>query len=138
EGSGILNWMLQGLQAYRDAKGLAIPNACSVATANYRIEQDPIVWFVETRCRKGDDFMTPTGTLYAAFRVWFDGKGIPERMPSNIVFGKALSRLGFPSVLAGTERLAHRSGIELLPEPAAAVARARTPPRRDLGDADDD
>lgn len=53
--SGILNWMIQGLQEYRKI-GLAIPDEIKAATEEYRKEEDYLEDFLQSRVIQGPEY----------------------------------------------------------------------------------
>ncbi|SCX88847.1 DNA primase family protein [Paracoccus tibetensis] len=76
ERSGILNWLVEGLQSYL-VSGLQEPAAVLDATREYREESDPIGMFLDTACVVSGD---PADSLYtkdlvAAFNFWLDRRG---------------------------------------------------------------
>jgi P4 family phage/plasmid primase-like protien len=75
EGSGILNWALDGLEDYR-ASGLVVPPSVRAATERYRTDEDIIGQFISERCRLGSDLSCPTGDLYGEYSGWAAGNGI--------------------------------------------------------------
>lgn len=52
EGSGIFNWMLEGLKRYQAHGWLRIPDMVKQATEEYRMEQDRIGEFTQSLCVK--------------------------------------------------------------------------------------
>jgi len=75
EGSGILNWALDGLADYW-ASGLAVPPSVKAATEQYRTDEDIIGQFISERCRLGGDLSCPSGDLYGEYSGWAAGNGI--------------------------------------------------------------
>lgn len=74
EGAGILNWALDGLQAWaRD--GLSIPAAVEAATAAYRDEQDVLGEWMADHCKTGAGCTEQKVNLYAAYRSWAENNG---------------------------------------------------------------
>jgi putative DNA primase/helicase len=109
---GILNWAMQGCQAWlRD--GLEPPREVQEATAAYREEMDILGGFVEDRCVFSPTAVTPVGTLHEDYIRWAEANG--EINPLKLgAFGKALSERG-----VGRKHIncgVGRTGIALRPD----------------------
>lgn len=100
EGSGILNWALDGVKDYW-AHGLAVPESVKTATEGYRTDEDIIGQFISDRCRMGADLSCPTGDLYAAYISWAAENG--SRAATKNTFTRRLSDRGHPKVNSGRE-----------------------------------
>lgn len=74
EGSGILNWMLTGLQQYQK-NGLQIPEKIKAATAAYREEQDIIGEWIRENCNTGAGCSEKKGILYDDYQRWAKENG---------------------------------------------------------------
>ncbi len=74
EGPGILNWMLDGLQAWRKT-GLQPPKSVQAATAAYRDEQDIIGEWIADHCLTGSGCTEKKSDLYDAYRKWCVNNG---------------------------------------------------------------
>lgn len=98
EGSGILNWALDGLKDYW-ASGLVVPLSVKAATEGYRNDEDIIGQFISERCRLGGDLSCPTGELYREYNGWAAGNGI--RAATKNTFTRRLSDRGHPKVNSG-------------------------------------
>src|SRR6266566_2814203 len=93
--SGILNWAIQGCQAWQQG-GLQPPERVRAATAAYRTEQDVIGQFIRECCQTGGDYMQcKASRLYAAYRRWADENG--QAVLSQKRFGSYLTAHGYPS-----------------------------------------
>lgn len=92
EGSGILNWAIEGCLAWR-REGLGEPLAVATATAVYREESDTIGQFLKERCTLVAGASARADALYAAYTVWARGRGELTPM-SSTMFGKQLSSNG--------------------------------------------
>jgi putative DNA primase/helicase len=116
ESSGILNWMLDGLAAWR-LGGLQEPAVVSSAVEEIREESDIVKAFIEEMCIVDPGAIAPFGDLYTALRTWCrlrgDMTGISEPM-----FAARLTALSFPKVR--TKHARKRRGLEL-----RSVAEAR-------------
>ena len=74
EGSGILNWMLDGYHDYQK-NGLKIPEAISAATATYKSEQDLIGEWIHDHCNIAAASHTSKIDCYRAYQVWTKRNG---------------------------------------------------------------
>jgi len=76
EGSGILNWMLRGLEEYAEV-GLAVPEEAKQKAQELRDEQDFLSRFLEERTTKTDanGEMVLVSKLYEAFQTHADITG---------------------------------------------------------------
>lgn len=100
EGSGILNWALDGLQDYW-ANGLVVPPSVKAATERYRTDEDIIGQFISERCRVGGNLSCPTGDLYAAYNGWAACNGM--KAATKNTFTRRLSDRGHPKVNSGRD-----------------------------------
>jgi len=90
--SGILNWALEGLRDWL-ANGLQPPPEVTEATEAYRAEMDIVGLFVQDACVTDPKAVTPSKTLYEAFRDWCAENGHELLTPKQ--FGRRLSAKGF-------------------------------------------
>jgi putative DNA primase/helicase len=90
--SGILNWALEGLRDWL-ANGLQPPPEVTEATEAYRAEMDIVGLFVQDACVADPQAVTPSKTLYEAFREWCAENGHELLTPKQ--FGRRLSAKGF-------------------------------------------
>jgi putative DNA primase/helicase len=74
EGSGILKWMLDGLQEYRK-HGLQTPEKIKAATAAYREKQDILGDWIGENCKTGAGCSEKKGDLYADYQDWAKRNG---------------------------------------------------------------
>jgi len=74
EGSGILNWALQGLHAWQK-EGLQVPKGIAAATAAYRNEQDILLEWLNEACTFGAGLDEPKANLYASYTYWCSQNG---------------------------------------------------------------
>lgn len=100
EGSGILNWALDGLEDYW-ASGLVVPPSVKAATEQYRTDEDIIGQFITERCQVGGNLSCPTGDLYGAYRTWAEVNGI--RAATKNTFTRRLSDRGHPKGNSGRD-----------------------------------
>ncbi|MDZ4848400.1 MAG: phage/plasmid primase, P4 family [Pirellulaceae bacterium] len=69
EGPGILNWLLDGFQDWRE-HGFIEPSSIIDETKSYRGKSDEIGRFIEDCCVVAADLVVPSSELYAAYREW--------------------------------------------------------------------
>lgn len=100
EGSGILNWALDGLEDYW-ASGLVVPPSVKAATERYRTDEDIIGQFITERCQVGGNLSCPTCDLYAAYRTWAEVNGI--RAATKNTFTRRMSDRGHPKSNSGRD-----------------------------------
>jgi putative DNA primase/helicase len=110
EGSGILNWLLEGLRHYQ-AQGLAVPATVRRATASYRADQSPYGKFVAECCECDARATVKAIELYDAYR-----KHDPFSQVSETEFGTEMGRLFEKdrSTVAGKKVTIYR-GLRLVP-----------------------
>jgi len=68
EGSGILNWMIKGLQKYQEAGHLVQPEKVKIATHEYRQDSDLLKEFLEGWCVMSGEIKR--SDLYRAYSDW--------------------------------------------------------------------
>lgn len=101
ERSGILNWLIAGLDLYM-REGLLTPEAVSKATADYREAMDPIGAFLaDCVTREAGSFVTARD-LYYAFDDWCSANAI--RPWQETAFGKAMEGKGFDKEMKRVRR----------------------------------
>lgn len=96
ESSGILNWCLQGLRAWRADGKLHEPRAVSDAVNEYRCESDNFGQFLSDCIEPNDAERTPTDDVYRAYIRWLDYNGLKGTL-SKIEFGKRMRERNYPS-----------------------------------------
>ena len=89
--SGILNWALDGTQAWMH-EGIHEPKVVRVATNQYREENDPLYEFLLARTKLKHEAWTPNAELYQAYVDWWHTeRGLSGFKPlSPIAFGRSL------------------------------------------------
>ena len=92
EGSGILNYLLDGLKTYFE-KGLEVPKSLSQATQQYRTEQDMMHQFIDDECITGPDKTVLKADLYDRYKEWCLGNGL--RALSSNRFSRKLTAKDF-------------------------------------------
>ena len=114
DGAGVLSWMLEGAQRWRERGRLPeVPAPIRQAVAAYRLEADPFARFLLERTEESSGDSIGADTLYSAFRDWWltevdsDEKAVPKKRG----FGIKLSEAGWPesqSVNGRRVRFGHR------------------------------
>jgi putative DNA primase/helicase len=99
EASGILNWMIRGLEDYRlgDANGDGLRESVDVveATRSYRCDENWIAQFLEAETEPGNSFSVQAKDMYARYKTWASNGG--ERVLSGIVVNRAMDAAGIKS-----------------------------------------
>ena len=87
--SGILNWLLEGLRAYR-AEGLNPPPSVVAASREYELSSDDVQRFIEECTERTPGNMVQTSKLHGDFELWRDrGDGMSVK-----AFAQALKERG--------------------------------------------
>lgn len=89
EAPGILRWAVDGCAAWQH-EGLGAPEAVSVATDDYRTEQDVLGEFIRDCCSTHPDASCTAAELYDAFADWHGGRPMNKK-----TFGLRLQERGF-------------------------------------------
>lgn len=111
EMSGILNWALEGLAAYR-RQGLDPPPIVLQATNDYRQDMDALGQWLEERCEVDHTSIIPVGDLYADYAQWSSRNHGYTMKAAR--FGRELSDRGFESERQGKARQRCIKGIRLV------------------------
>ena len=69
EGSGILNWIVQGAMMWQ-SEGLNPPTIVTNASEEYRDEMDVLSYFISECCETGDSYQAPAGELFNTYKAW--------------------------------------------------------------------
>jgi len=94
EASGILNWMIEGLEDYQ-ANGLVRSAEMQKAYDDFRKNSDQIQRFFDEKCVIGDGLEVQSSQLYSAYGTWtFETKEFQLR---ERIFNVTLERRGFTS-----------------------------------------
>jgi putative DNA primase/helicase len=97
EASGILNWMLQGLSAWRaNGRKLIEPREVSEAVGACRSNNDPFGAFLSERIEPNDAEKAVVNDVYSAYRFWAEGNGEKEMLSAR-EFGMAMAGRGYIS-----------------------------------------
>jgi putative DNA primase/helicase len=110
EGSGILNWFIEGCRAWQ-ADGLGHSDAVTRATAEYRRDQDVFGRFLEDCCEHGAIASASAAELYGAYTGWATSMHLEPT--SQAGFGKKLKELGFERRRVGHEKTHTWFGVGL-------------------------
>ncbi len=90
ERNGIFNWMVEGLKRLKDRGRFAVGKNMIETVENYRIENNPILSFVNENCVLDPSVSVSKRDIYEAYKVFCDDSGF---RPVNIrKFGKELKR----------------------------------------------
>jgi putative DNA primase/helicase len=99
EGSGILNWMLEGLRQYLEFGGLKTPEIVQRATDEYKEAEDLwgdcITELFEVESPTAQYVWTPTFVCFGLMREWAEAHGY--KIPGERSLGQELTRFGFTS-----------------------------------------
>ena len=92
--SGILNWVLAGLAAYRK-QGLNPPATVTASTEDYRRDMDVVGQWIAECCEVGPKASVPTGEAFGDYSRWAaDEVGWQLK---KLTFRRHLSDRGFPA-----------------------------------------
>lgn len=83
EGSGILNWMIEGLKRYYEEGGLIKPKAITTAIEEYKEEEDPLGDYLNENCVIEPDAKVIDRDLFIDFCIWCTNNGIKYHMSKN-------------------------------------------------------
>jgi len=93
EGSGILNWALEGLARLRQQGKFEIPESVGASTKRYQERNDIPSVFINECCITGDGYTTQSSLLYEAYKQWC---GINNhKAQSSTTIADDWERLGF-------------------------------------------
>ncbi|GEP11805.1 DNA primase family protein [Methylobacterium gnaphalii] len=92
ERSGILNWLIEGLDTYF-REGLLEPDSVREATASYRAEMDPISEFTKACVVSAEGQFVAARTMYNAFYSWCEANSV--RPWKETMFGRVMPQKGF-------------------------------------------
>uniref|UniRef100_A0A6M3JVA6 Putative DNA primase n=1 Tax=viral metagenome TaxID=1070528 RepID=A0A6M3JVA6_9ZZZZ len=93
--SGILNWILDGVQLWRD-NGLLLPEQVLNFTKCYHDDQDSIGHFVTERCIVEEGAMVAKNTLFSAYVAYC--KQVNEKIRTKNAFGRYFKSENFSEV----------------------------------------
>ncbi|MDA8084075.1 MAG: phage/plasmid primase, P4 family [Nitrospiraceae bacterium] len=113
EKPGILNWMIDGFQMWRDNK-LTPPEEVLAATKAYRADMDVIAGFIDECCEVSTGVSAASSELYDEYKAWCDANG--EYCVKQKTFSTKLIEKGFMREKGRTHAIFH--GIK--PKPGGA------------------
>lgn len=93
---GIAQFALKGLRSLRAAKGKFTESSIGLQEKQ-DIKEDmfPLSQFVNVACKTEDGTVTPTSTLYMAYKIWCTVTGVKSPM-TEVKFGKTLRNSDLP------------------------------------------
>lgn len=112
DGPAILNWLLEGLQDWRQHPHWVAPEVRAASNA-YRDEMDVLGEFIRERCIREQHREVAKGTLYQAYCAWCEENG--ERPISQRDMTARLRERGI-SERRGTKGVHLYVGIDLIPQ----------------------
>lgn len=92
EGSGILNWLIEGAQQYLK-EGLCPPESIKAVTQQFKDEMDILGTFLKSQCQLGVDYKVNANELRKAYITWNRDEGY-NRQPAARRFSNELRELG--------------------------------------------
>lgn len=107
EGPGILNWILAGVEEYRE-HGLTEPSELTAGVVAYQNDSDPVARFIQEAVDQdsviiGEELKIEARQLYVNFTAWCAEEGI--RFPLAAArFGRRMSTLGYAPSRTSTAR----------------------------------
>ena len=93
--SGILNWALAGLAAYRKQE-LNPPETVLASTENYRHDMDVVGQWIAERCEADKNACLPTGAAYSDYAQWAEDE--VGWALKKLTFRRHLTDRGFAAV----------------------------------------
>jgi len=90
ERNGIFNWMVEGLKRLKDRGRFAVGKGMIEAIESYKIENNPVLSFIEEHCVVESNISVIKKDIYEAYKDYCEDSGF---RPVNIKkFGKELKR----------------------------------------------
>lgn len=94
EGSGILNWILEGVKKYRQT-GLAIPSCVAEATERYKEGQDLTKEWLEECFEFGPGYAVSSIAAFQSWEAYAEPRGLRGYIKNTRSLSKKLSGKGF-------------------------------------------
>lgn len=94
EMSGILNWLLAGLERLRDRGEFKKPASCIIVEEEWLVASSKIASFVKTKCVEKRGSKILIGDFFTCFDIWTDEEEITHTL-SPRPFAEELRRLGY-------------------------------------------
>lgn len=76
EGSGIFNWMIEGLKRYYEAGHLIKPQAVIDLMEEYKEDEDPIHDYLTSQCTDDEKAVISSSDLYQDYQKWCEFNGV--------------------------------------------------------------
>jgi putative DNA primase/helicase len=89
---GILNWVLEGLDAWHK-EGLNPPESVKIEVAKYQGDNDPVQLWLDECCEIDDTQPQEANTAFASYSLWADKRR--EAVLTQTRWGKVLTEKGF-------------------------------------------
>jgi putative DNA primase/helicase len=90
EGSGILNWMIEGALQWLATRKIPQPSAMTQLLSDFWADSSPLLEWMSEWCDTSDPTAKePAKALYDHFKAWCEGAGL-EHVMSVTAFGRAL------------------------------------------------
>lgn len=115
---GVLNWALAGAQKWLQ-EGFKVPDKVREATANYRLESDPLGRWLESATRDAPNHSETTRRLYEGYSNWCTSNGLQPVSPT--LFGRIMGDR-YERITSG---IVTYKGIELLDDFADEAEEAK-------------
>ena len=104
EGSGILNWMLNGLRSWlADGRKLNEPREMREAVGAYRADSDTFGSFLSECLENNDAAKTAVAVVYSAYCSWADENGMTFRL-TKIELGRRMAERGYQTIASNSTR----------------------------------
>jgi len=97
EGSGILNWILEGVRKYRQT-GLAIPSCVAEATERYKEGQDLTKEWLEECFEFGPAYAVSNIAAFQSWEAYAEPRGLRGYIKNTRSLSKKLSGKGFKGI----------------------------------------
>ncbi|MBA3387759.1 MAG: hypothetical protein H0U02_00130 [Rubrobacter sp.] len=114
EGTGILNWALEGLRRLKERGYFEIPAGVEDATKQFRENNDVPALFVADRCLRRADLKIQASQLYDEYKDWCVDNG--HRPQSSTRVADDWARLGFEKTTSNGRRFYRGVGLPLAGE----------------------
>ena len=110
EAPHILAWMIEGCLEWQKIGLSKTPKVISMATAEYRADQDILGLWIEEQCDVGTEYTQDGAALYSNYKLWCIENN--HKPTSNNKFSRRLSERGFIKEKVGIMKW---SGIRITP-----------------------
>ena len=110
EWSQILNWMVEGCLAWRDA-GLGMPESIQEASAEYLKDEDTLIQWIDECCERDPAARSESSVAYRNYLTWCERSG--EHSWSRKRWVNGLEERGFKRVRTATQRMISGFSLKL-------------------------